>query len=187
MKYILHFWEIKFLCLQNKVGYNALPLGCPGVASSLHRLTTPNSSRHQADPSLPPSSAPQRYSGKSYLGDAQSPESENLTRFSCLPNTILHAVCQANHWALLISHFTENILGPQAVAAIQEGGIENAFGKSAKAVWSRCVVEDRASAISETSQFTEHIRVHYFVWVQTSLWEETARGILPISIFHFFF
>lgn len=62
-------------------------------------------------------------------------ESENLIRFPCLPNTILQAVCQANHWALLISHFTENFPGPWAVAAFQKEGIGNAHGEAAKAVW----------------------------------------------------
>lgn len=66
---------------------------------------------------------------------AQSRESENLIRFPRLSNTILRVVCQANHWALLISHFTEKFLGSWAVAAFQKEGIGNAHGEAVNAVW----------------------------------------------------
>lgn len=49
---------------------------------------------------------------KIVFGAAQSHESENMIRFLCLPNTILHVVHQANHWALLISHFRWSSGGP---------------------------------------------------------------------------
>lgn len=74
---------------------------------------------------------------KIVFGAAQSHESENLIRFPCLPNTILHAACQANHWALLIIHFTEKFLGPWAVATFQKGGIGNEHRAAAKAVWAQ--------------------------------------------------
>lgn len=75
------------------------------------------------------------------MGAAQSLEAENMIRFPCLPNAILHAVGQANHWALLISHFTGKFLGPWAPSDFQEGGTGNTLGKAAKAVWAQAQLD----------------------------------------------
>ena len=88
---------------------------------------------------------------KIVFGAAQSHESENLIPFPCLPNTILHAVGQANHWAPLISHFTEKFLGPWGVATFQKGAIGNAHEKQPRLRGPklRCVAESKASTILE--------------------------------------
>lgn len=96
----------------------------------LHLLSMPGWHHLTTDPSA----TPERCSKIIYAA-VQSLESENLIRFPRLPNTILQVVCQANHWAILISHFTEKFLGRWALAAFQKEEIGNACGEATKAVW----------------------------------------------------
>lgn len=113
------------------------------------------------------------------FGAAQSHESENLIRFPCLPNTILHAASQANHWALLITHFMEKFLGPWAVASFQKEGIGNVHKKQPRP-WGPslvgCMAENKTSSIFEyfTLYFTHSCALfHLRSW--KSLWGKTKR------------
>lgn len=93
-------------------------------------------------------------------------------------NTILHAACQANHWTLLITHFTEKLSGALGSGILPERRHRKRSREAAKLCRPQLVWmygwEQNKSNFRRTSYFT-HSCALFHLEVLKSLWGKTKR------------